>query len=152
MKTIETDEDIKSAKARALAQELHENTDDIDETKLDADTYTCGAHDYLVLTDAEADKRAAEAIKESAWAFNADFILGECGLDLSGAESLKSMQEKSCEDANDFIVSLIEKTCGMEQFVDSAVSADGRGHFLSGYDSNEREQVIDNIIYYIYKQ
>jgi hypothetical protein len=95
--------------------------------------------DYLVLTDSEANEKAAEYIIDSLWAFNANFILGKCGLDFSGADFLSSMQEKSCESANDFILSLVEKTCGLESFVDSAISADGRGHFLSGYDGNEIE-------------
>ena len=96
--------------------------------------------DYLVLTDKEADEKTAEYIKDSLWAFNADFILSECGLDLSGSESLKTMQEKSCESANDFVLSLVEKTCGLASFVKAAISADGRGHFLASYDGEENKQ------------
>ena len=95
--------------------------------------------DYLVLTDSEANEKVAEYIKDSLWAFNANFILSECGLDLSGVDSLRAMQEKACESANDFILSLVEKTCGLASFVDSAISMDGRGHFLSPYDGNETE-------------
>lgn len=107
--------------------------------------------DYLVLTDDEADEQAKEYIKESLWAFNTSFILGECGLDLSGEDSLKHMQEKSCEGANDFILSLVEKTCGLESFVDSAISADGRGHFLSPYDGEENEINVNGTMYFIYR-
>jgi len=113
--------------------------------------------DYLVLTDSEADETAREYILDSLWAFNASFIIGECGLDMSGEESLKSMQEKSCEGANDFIKSLIEKTCGIDSFVDSAVSADGRGHFLSSYDGEENEVTVnekrgeEKMTFYIYR-
>jgi len=96
--------------------------------------------DYLLLTDEQANEQAYEYIKESLWAFNASFILSECGLDFSGEASLKSMQENSCESANDFILSLVEKTCGLDCFVKSAISADGRGHFLNCYDGNEIEQ------------
>ena len=95
---------------------------------------------YLVLTDEEADEKAKESIIDSLWAFNASFILSECGLDLSGEESLKEMQESVCEGAQDFIYSLIDKTCGIDSFVESAISADGRGHFLASYDFEENEE------------
>ena len=61
---------------------------------------------------------------------------------------LVSFQEKECENANDTILALID---GIDKFVENAVDADGRGHFLSSYDSKERMQTIDGIDYYIYK-
>lgn len=108
--------------------------------------------DYSVYTDEEADEATADYIKDSVWAFNTSFILGECGLDYSGEDSLKDMQKRSCEGANDFILSLIEKTCGLDSFVESAISADGRGHFLSGYDGEENEQKFKGTYYFIYRQ
>jgi hypothetical protein len=108
--------------------------------------------DYLLLTDAEADEKTAEYIKDSLWAFNASFILSECGLDGSGEESLRYMQEKSCEGANDFILSLVEKTCGLKDFVSSAISVDGRGHFIAQYDSEEVEiRISDGETLYLYR-
>lgn len=50
-----------------------------------------------------------------------------------------SHQEKHCEDANDTIRALIDNSCGLDDFVEAAISADGRGHFLNSYDSNEYE-------------
>lgn len=117
-------------KLKALAAFLETDTEDAERFE----------KDYLVLTDEEANEKTKEYIKESLWAFNANFILSECGLDLSGTESLKEMQQKVCESANDFILSLIEKTCGLDKFVESAIMADGRGHFLSTYDGEEVEQ------------
>jgi hypothetical protein len=35
---------------------------------------------------------------------------------------------------------LVEKSGKFNDFADEAISADGRGHFLSGYDGNENEQ------------
>lgn len=130
-------------KIEALAKYLQVEPDDLKEEKYDhygLDLYSLGDKEYAIGTDKESDEACEEYIKDSVWAFNASFILSECGLPLSGEESLKSMQEKSCEGANDFILSLIEKTCGLEEFVKSAISADGRGHFLSGYDGNENEE------------
>jgi len=133
-------------KEQAMAKFLDCDVDDLTEEKFDYYGLTV-LSDHAIGTDEEADKACEEYIKQTAWAFNASFIISECGLDCSGEESLKTMQEKSCEGANDFILSLIEKTCGIGEFVDSAISAEGRGHFLSSYDGNENEE--GN--YYIYR-
>lgn len=127
------------------------NSREILDATVEDDRVEIGREEYLVLTDEEADLKAAEDIKESLWAFNASFILGECGLDFSGEESLKHMQEKACEGANDFILSLVEKTCGFDSFVKSAISADGRGHFLSSYDGEENEVNYKGIYFFIYR-
>lgn len=140
MKKTLTEEE---AKVKALAQFLGHDAEEAKKMIEDGD--------YLVLTDAEAEEKAKEYIKDSLWAFNASFILEECGLDFSGEESLRHMQEKSCEGANDFILSLVEKTCGLEQFVEDAISADGRGHFMSSYDGEENEVEADGQTFYIYR-
>ncbi len=95
---------------------------------------------YLVLTDEEASEIATDYIKDSLWAFNASFIIDECGLDYSLEDMLTSWQREKCEDANDGILSLIENSCGIDDFVKSAISADGRGHFTASYDGCEIEQ------------
>lgn len=102
--------------------------------------FSFGNEEYFVLTDIEANEKVREYIKDSIWAFNAEFIIDQCGLDYSGAESLQEIQAKSCEDCNAFLLSLIEKTCGLDDFIDSAIDADGRGHFLSSYDREENEE------------
>lgn len=124
---------------------------EIADAEIDGDTVTLGHMEFRVLTDEEANEACADYVKDSLWAFNASFILEECGLDFSGEESLKAMQNKACENANDFILSLVEKTCGLESFVDAAVSADGRGHFLSGYDGNENEVKVNGKYWYVYR-
>jgi len=128
----------KQTKLEALVKYLGVDKDEVQE--IDDNRFEVGREEYLVLTDEEADEAAKEQIKDSLWAFNASFIISECGLDASGEESLKHMQEKSCEGANDFILSLVEKTCGLEEFVEAAISADGRGHFLAPYDFEEIEE------------
>jgi len=127
-------------KIKALSEYLGVDVDEIESASYDdtvLEHYSC---EYLVLTDEEADEKAMDYIKDSLWAFNANFILSECELDQSGAGSLRTMQEKSCESANDFILSLVEGTCGLDEFADSAISADGRGHFIATYDGEEIEQ------------
>jgi hypothetical protein len=98
--------------------------------------YSFGNQEYMVLTDSEADEAVTEYIKESVWAFNADFLASMTELD----SEMFALASDKCESANDAILRTIEKTCGLAEFVEQAVSADGRGHFLSGYDGEEVEQ------------
>jgi hypothetical protein len=87
----------------------------------------------MVLTDAEAQDKVAEYIKETVWAFNPDFLARHSGIDREVFERLQD----SCETANDAIFKLIKN---FDDLVEDAVGTDGRGHFLSGYDGNENEQ------------
>lgn len=121
----------------------------IDPDELTPETYThyglevfCGrGEQYAVGTDSEADDACKEYIKDSAWAFRSSFICEYCNLPQELAEALEAMQSKKCESANDSILALIEETDGgLEGFVEDAISADGRGHFLSSYDGEENER------------
>ena len=125
-------------KEKALAEFLDVEENEVKENS--RGTYETGnGNEYMVLTDDEADEEAYKEIEDSLWAFNAEFIIEMCGLN-SGVESLRTMQKNSCEDCNDFIEAMIEGTCGMECFVESAIESDGRGHFISYYDGEENEQ------------
>ena len=101
--------------------------------------------DYLVLTDEEANEKAEEEILNSLWAFNADFILQHCknadSMDCyewdSAVEALRDAQVKSCESLNGLCRALIDD---IDEFVEDAINADGRGHFISWYDGEEKEQ------------
>lgn len=101
--------------------------------------------DYLVLTDKEAEKKAKREILNSLWAFNADFILQHCkNADsmnsyerVSAVQALQDAQAKSCESLNGLIYAIIND---INEFVNDAIKADGRGHFLSYYDGEENEQ------------
>lgn len=124
---------------QVMAEFLEVEVDDL--MAEDYDHYGMAVYDgYAIGTDEEADEAAKQYIKDSLWAFNASFIISECGLDHSLEEAITSWQQDKCEDANDGIESLIENSCGIDEFVESAISADGRGHFLSSYDGNEIEQ------------
>ena len=63
-------------------------------------------------------------------------------------KTITALQE-ACEDCNDDILSLIED---IDAFIEDAVSSDGRGMFLSPYDSNEQEVKIGDEYYYAYRQ
>ena len=124
-------------KIEALAKFLEISIEDITET--DWGTLEADGSEFLVLTDEEADAKAYEEIEESLWAFNADFIIDMCGFS-GGEKSLIAMQRESCEDCNEFIKAMIEGTCTLDTFVQSAIETDGRGHFISMYDGEENEQ------------
>ena len=108
--------------------------------------------EYKVLTDEEADQEAETEIKELLWAFNPQFILKHTEFykestsreDEAFIKAIKLMQEKLCESANGIIKALIKD---LGEFIEDAIDADGRGHFLSWYDGEEIEQ--DG--YYIYR-
>tara|TARA_R100001126_G_scaffold50465_1_gene28510 strand:+ start:108 stop:512 length:405 start_codon:yes stop_codon:yes gene_type:complete len=102
-------------------------------THQDDHYYTFGNQEYMVLTDAEAQDKVAEYIKETVWAFTPDFLASHSGIDKEVFEKL----QESCETANDAIFKLIKD---FDHFVNDAVGADGRGHFLSSYDGEEHEK------------
>ena len=117
----------------------------------------CG-NEYIVMGDEKAYETAYHEISQSLWAFNTDFILdhlkddiehGDNPVDLADLkEGLKALQEKLCEGANAIIHALIDD---LEAFVDDAIAADGRGHFISSYDGEEHEVTVDGETYYIYR-
>ena len=137
-------------KIQALAKYLElsdTEEEDIEQVDYMKSGYSYGDKEYLVLTDKEADEQVAEYIKDSIWSFNASYILEECNLDNGLEEAIQAYQQKECEGANDSLLSLVEKLCGLEQFIEDAIGADGRGHFLAGYDGGE----IEEGEYYIYR-
>jgi hypothetical protein len=96
--------------------------------------------EFAVADDADqADKAAREAIEGSLWAFNADFIVRFVSVNSTDREALmigiRAVQEKCCEDANPLVRALVASR--MDDFVEAAIGADGRGHFLNGYHSRE---------------
>lgn len=107
-----------------------------------------GDDKYIVLTDEEADEKAAQYIRESLWAFNASFIIDHSKLPHEAEGMIKSWQAEKCEDANDTIEALIDD---MDVFIEDAISADGRGHFITSYDGNENEETVNGERFYIYR-
>ena len=111
---------------------------DLDSLEYDDDgaRIEVGREEYVILDDEEADSAAKESIKESLWAFNASFLSSMTDLP---EEVFTSLQDK-CEGANETFLKLVEQSCGLDEFVEAAVSTDGRGHFLASYDHNETEE------------
>lgn len=153
---IEEEDEGNEKRARfAVAFEADCAPSELDEesTRYGLSCFSLGSKEWLVGTDEEADAAMVEYCRDTAWAFKADFILSECELPYELEEAIQSFQEEKCESANDAMVALIEKCCkgGMEEFAKSAASADGRGHFLSGYDGDENEHTVRWTTYYVYR-
>ncbi len=127
-----------------------ELVDTITESIYDSNTFAIHGEEYLVLDEDEREEMVTDYIRESLWAFNPGFLAGETDLPI---EVFKALGERY-EAGNDAVLKLIETTCGLEQFIEAAIDADGYGHFLSGYDGQEGEAAGEDgvIQYYIYRQ
>lgn len=124
------------SRKQVLANYLGCDVNDLDGDE-DGERYELGSKEYLILTDNEADEKAREYIKDSLWAFNASFLSGFCDM----PEEMFTAVKDKCEDANEAVLQCVERADGgLNAFVEEAISADGRGHFLSGYDGNENEE------------
>ena len=121
-------------------------------TESEWDTLEIAGREYLVCTEKEADEKAAEDIKNSLWAFNANFILDHSklnGYNDATVKAFQQMQESLCENANELVSAIIED---IDEFIEDAISSDGRAHFLSTYDDEENETEDDNgETFYIYR-
>ena len=128
----------------ALANFAECDPSDIEKENYDhygLEVFSIGRNEYAVGTDEEAERACLQYVNDTAWAFKSEFICAYCQLPYELEEAIKAMQSKKCESANDSILALIEKTDGgLSGFVEEAVSADGRGHFLSHYDGEENEE------------
>ena len=138
--TIITDDEESDLDLRksALAAYLGIEAEDITEASYGKNQFDADGAEYLVLTDDEADEHATEYIKDSLWAFNPSFLAGETGIDQDVYDAL--VKNDKCESNNDAVYSLVKATCGLDTLVESAISADGRGHFMSSYDGEENEE------------
>jgi len=132
----------------ALAQFLDCDYNDIERSKYGNNRFDIDGKEYLVLSDQEAQDLAEEYIKESLWAFNAEFIIEHSALPYEALDMIKNFQSEKCESANDTIEALITD---MDEFISDAIAADGRGHFLNTYDGEENTQSVNGETYFIYR-
>jgi hypothetical protein len=123
-------------KIDALAAYLGVEPSEIGRVPYDDAMFEASGEEWLVLTDSEADDRAKDDILNSVWAFRPEFLAAHTvkGVD---AEAIELIQDNGkCESNNPVLLRLIDD---VEHFVADAIKADGRGHFLNRYDSEEIE-------------
>ena len=138
---------------QAVAQAIGCECEELREEKYDSyglKVFSAYGLEYAIGSDDEAQEAAGKYIKQSLWAFNASFIIDHSKMEYTNdlEKCIKEMQGKLCESANSLVEALIED---MDSFIEDAIGADGRGHFLSSYDGNENEIVIDDETYYAYR-
>lgn len=101
--------------------------------------------EWKILTEEEADKVACEEIRNSLWAFNADFIIAHCEniTDYNDQEkvieTIETLQLNLCESCNDIVFLLIGGEAGFKDFATAAIDVDGRESFIAWYDDVEHE-------------
>jgi hypothetical protein len=103
--------------------------------------------EYMVLNEHERNEKAKEYIQETLWAYIPSFLAEETGLP---EEVFRALSEK-CESGNNAILALVEKTCGLDTFVESAIKADGYDHFFASYDGKEGKVTVEGEDYFIYR-
>jgi hypothetical protein len=96
---------------------------------------------YLVMTEDEADKSAAQYIRMTVWAFNSNWLADFMPNGIS-AEHLDTLREgkEDSEGLNEAFTALIEAGNGMDEFIERSIAMDGRAHFMSTYDGEEHEE------------
>ena len=111
--------------------------------------FSADGQEWAVGTDDDAAEAVKQYINDNVWTFRPEFIASHTkgGVSNGMIKAITALQE-SCELCNEDVKSLIE---GMDDFIEDAVSSDGKGMFLSPYDSNEQEIVIDGAYYYAYR-
>ena len=127
------------AEVRAMCDHLNCGPEDIElapYSHYGLPVYTIGREEYAIGSDSEADAAVAENIKDTIWAFNAEFLADFTDLPVE----MFQVSQKMCEQANDGFLKCVERSPGgLAAFVSQAVSADGRGHFLNIYNGDEDE-------------
>ena len=129
---------LEVTKQEALARFLKVDPSEVGESGSDDDSFQYKwDEEYLVLTDDEADGRAKSYILDSAWAFTKSFL--DAHSDIIAEMDGKTWEAitSRCESSNAAVLAMIPDK---DHFVDDAILADGRGHFLASYDSEENEQ------------
>lgn len=111
--------------------------------------FSDGGIEFAIGTDSECEQAVRVYILDSVWSFRPEFVAShtKAGVTNGMIKAIQALQE-SCESCNEDVKSLIED---LDNFVSDAFSADGCGMFLSPYDSEEQEIVIDGEYFYGYR-
>lgn len=97
--------------------------------------YKAQGEEYYIGTKKEMTSACEEYIKETVWAFRSSFLAEQTDI----PEEVFTLMQDKCEGANDGILAIINKTCGLDEFCSAAISEDSIGQFLNSYDSTDQE-------------
>lgn len=106
-----------------------------------------GVYYAIARNEEEANKACFQYISYTYWAFTDEFLSDVTGMDKVIFETLHSTGK--AESLNDAFKALITFCMTEEEFVEKAVKEDGRGPYLSHYDSKEYEHDCGYLIYRI---
>lgn len=137
----------------AAARIMECDTEDVEKESYDhygMDIYSYRGEEYAIGTEEESDEAVKQYIRDSLWSFRASFVLQHSRVAESQKiiKAIEEMQGKLAEDCNEIIYALIED---IDEFTRDAIDEDGRGTFLSPYDSKEHEIEINGITFYCYR-
>ena len=134
------------SKIDALARHLGVASSEVSQARYGVTTFECDREEYTVLDHDEREEMVTEYIKNTLWAFRAEFLAAHLkkGVEIEALEAIQA--NGKCEDNNAAILCLIED---FDHLVWDAVRSDGYGHFLSSYDGEEIDLVNG---FYAYKQ
>lgn len=122
------------ALAPKLADVLDLEVEDAVEILTDTDsgdTFDVGRAEYVLYSDADADAACRDSILESLAYFRPGFLDAHADI---GTDAIEAIQAKEDHEA---MRRLLERLGVLEDVINDAISSDGRGHFLAGYDSEE---------------
>lgn len=128
---------------RAIAEEFDCEVADI--VDLSDDTYQICGREYLIIDDDTANEKCKDYIQDNLWTFYPHFLSSETGFSEEIFEAIICTDVE--KDKNDAIYALIESGCGIDNFVESAIRSEGRGHFLSSYNGYEIELNTEETLY-----
>ena len=117
-------------------------------------------HEWIIGSDEQMQAWCSYEIKRSIWSFRPEYLMNfineEYKLEPELVEydnqdlmaTLELLVEE-CEPASPILRAAISEN--MQDFINSAIRDDGRGHFLSRYNGEERSVKITGDIVYLYK-
>jgi hypothetical protein len=105
--------------------------------------------EWCVYDDIAADKMCYSHIVSNLWTFLPSFLAKCTQLPICIFELLAALNDQDRH--QQAITALIMATCGLQTVVDEAIRVDGRGHYLSSYDSNEVKIEFGKKVVYAYR-
>lgn len=137
-------------KMKAIAKMLNVSVDLLERT---FDTYYEHKEEvgeYRVFTKKERESEVKEQIKNDLWTFTPEFLHEKTEFDIVIFQAF--LDSQLCESANDAIMALIESSCGIDDFIQTAIDQQGYAYYLSYYDNEFEETVsIEDNTFYIYR-